>query len=290
MICVQNRFIRRKARPFTVMLDVKEERRLIALWQDKKDSRALEKIIKSYTPLVESIAWNFYRGSIPHEDLVQEGMMGLQEAVLKFKMDFKNRLGAYARHCIGEKMRAYITGNAQIAHALSDSMLRKQAHPVNALKNKRNIHGPLNADQVREFSDLLGIDEKRIALIEQHLSPDTFVSLDVSPENNDAGWDRSGTRATSVREIPDSAPDPEELCAEKEKLKIMRVVLQKGLERLSPREKDIVIKRVVVEPKHTFAELGAFYGISRERVRQIEVRAFEKLRKVVKKPPALREY
>jgi len=253
-------------------LEREEEHELAVLWKEKQDQEALHKITTAHMRLVISMASKFRNFGLPMNDLIQEGHVGLLEAAARFEPEREVRFSTYATWWIRASMQDYIlrnwsivrggTSSAQKALFFNLRRLRARLAQTGATPSQSAIH--------RQISDALGVSEKDVALMDARLSgPDTSLSAPVSDE--DGGSARMDF-------LVDDSPLQDEIVEEIIDEKRRSDWLIRALEVLNDREKRIIKRRRLSEDGATLESLGVELGISKERVRQIENRALEKLR------------
>jgi RNA polymerase sigma-32 factor len=245
----------------TTLLENDEERRLIASFRTGS-SAALHHLVHSHMPLVRSIARR-YRGQARHDDdLIAEGRLGLLQAAQRFEPERGVRFAVYAAWWVRAFVRRYALDNRRIVRAPSTRMGRKLASKLPSTMQK------LRQTAGREVSD-----EELAGVLEAPVEEVSSVRLALSTP--DLMLDDEASRIGS---LVDPGASPEQEAAEREQLRRVRERIAHALEFLSTREREIVVRRYLDDDGATLATLGAHLGISRERVRQLESRARDKLR------------
>ena len=253
-------------------LERDEEHELAVLWKEKQDQDALHKITTAHMRLVISMASKFRNFGLPMNDLIQEGHVGLLEAAARFEPAREVRFSTYATWWIRASMQDYILRNWSIVRGGTSSAQKALFFNLRRLGARLAQSGatPAQSSIHRQISDALGVSEKDVALMDARLSgPDTSLSAPVSDEEGG-----SARMDFLVDDHPLQDEIVEEIIDEKRRSDWLR----KALEILNDREKRIIKRRRLSEDGATLESLGVELGISKERVRQIENRALEKLR------------
>lgn len=258
------------------LLSREDEFTLAKAWADHNDEGSLHALIRAYSRLVVSIAIRFRHYGLPMGDLIQEGNIGLMEAADRFEPDRDIRFSTYAKWWIRSCIQDYILRNWSIVRTGSTSAqkqlffnlrrLRAQLTDVtteNMSPDERKLIATTLNVNIRDVEDM----ENRIAT--HDLSLNSPVSED-SMEN----W---------VDTLEDSQPTPEEITSNTLDTNTQRHWIQASLRLLSPREQQIIILRHLSEQNMTLEQLGKLFSISKERVRQLEGRALQKMRAYIEK-------
>lgn len=257
--------------PTSGMLSAEQERALICAWQAHGDRNARDELLHAFAPLAVSVAKRLKRGSgEPDTDLVQQAQIGLMKAIDRFDPDRGFRFSTYAVWWARAEIQDYTRANKSIVRRPNSALTRAAAAHLAAL-NAEGANDPC-LDQMaldRSLADALGVDLPRAAsLREQITGTDFSLNAPVQEEN---GADRMDMLID-----PGSIDVPAPL----QNLEVagLRKVLVAALGTLPARERDIILATQVNDPPATLEILGARYGISRERVRQLRERGFERLR------------
>lgn len=238
------------------LLDSETERQLARAWAGGDES-AGRRIIESNLPFVISIAREYRRWGVPLEDLVQQGNLGLLKAASKFDPEKECRLMTYATYWIRAEIRDYVVRSYRIIRL---GTTRTERRAMRAFRRK-------DIDSAEALAEESGMPVKRA----QQLWP-LLVRGDLS-------LDASFTDAIApVERMKNHEPSPEDTVAREERIRHVRVALKSALASLTEREQRIVEARIMADEPNTLEELGREMGVSKERVRQLEVRAREKLR------------
>ncbi|MEO0545164.1 MAG: RNA polymerase factor sigma-32 [Pseudomonadota bacterium] len=254
-------------------LERDEEHELAIAWKDKQDQQALHKITTAHMRLVISMASKFRNFGLPMSDLIQEGYVGLLEAAARFEPEREVRFSTYATWWIRASMQDYILRNWSIVRGGTSSAQKALFFNLRRLRAKLAKTGetPDQPTMYREISQALGVAEKDVALMDSRLSgPDTSLSAPVSDDENSA--------ATRQDFLVDDRPLQDELVEETIDTERRSDWLVGAMNVLNEREMKIIRQRRLTEAGATLESLGSELGISKERVRQIENRALEKLR------------
>lgn len=264
----------REIRVFPV-LAAEEEYMLAKRWQEHADVEAAHRLVTSHLRLVAKMALGFRHYGLPLADLVSEGNLGLMRAVKKFDPDKGFRLATYAMWWIKAALHEYVLSSWSMVRLGSVAAHKKLFFNLRRVKAKLQIFEStaLTHDQVKQIAAELSVPEAEVQLMNQRISGrdsslNAPVAEDVSIERQDL--------------LVDDRPDQESLLAEQQEARRGNQLLTEGLKVLDKRELDILTERRLREKPLTLEELGTRYGVSRERVRQIENRAFAKLQAAVK--------
>jgi RNA polymerase sigma-32 factor len=264
----------REIRSFPV-LAAEEEYMLAKRWQEHADVEAAHRLVTSHLRLVAKMALGFRHYGLPLADLVSEGNLGLMRAVKKFDPDKGFRLATYAMWWIKAALHEYVLSSWSMVRLGSVAAHKKLFFNLRRVKAKLQIFEStaLTHDQVKQIAAELSVPEAEVQLMNQRISGrdsslNAPVAEDVSIERQDL--------------LVDDRPDQESLLAEEQEARRGNQLLTEGLKVLDKRELDILTERRLREKPLTLEELGTRYGVSRERVRQIENRAFAKLQAAVK--------
>jgi RNA polymerase sigma-32 factor len=265
-------------------LDRDEEHDLAVRWRDKGDQQALHQITTAHMRLVISMAAKFRYFGLSMGDLIQEGHVGLLEAAARFEPDREVRFSTYATWWIRASMQDYILRNWSIVRGGTSSAQKALFFNLRRLR-ARLAQGaePLPDGAVyREISNALGVSEADVAMMDSRLSgPDTSLNAPVA--------DDSGS-ADRMDFLISDAPLPDEVVEDVIDIERRADWLHGALEVLNPRELRIIQERRLRDDGATLESLGEKLGISKERVRQIETRALEKLKlALVKVNPAFEQ-
>ncbi|PZN55713.1 MAG: RNA polymerase factor sigma-32 [Proteobacteria bacterium] len=264
------RFVRAAMRAPYLKRD--EERDLAERWRDKHDQQALNRITLSHMRLVIAMATKFRHFGLPVSDLVQEGHVGLLEAAARFEPERGVRFSTYATWWIRASMQDYILRNWSIVRGGTSSSQKALFFNLRRLRARlANGTESLSGDALyKEVSAALGVPEADVAMMDSRLSaPDSSLNAPLADESGSA--ERQDF-------LVDGEPLPDEVVGELIDLERRACWLNSALSALNDRELRIIKQRRLREEGATLEELGLALGISKERVRQIEARAMEKLK------------
>ena len=254
-------------------LEREEERLLAVRWRNDKDDVALHKLTSAHMRLVISIASRFRHYGLPPADLIQEGHVGLLEAAARFDPEREVRFSTYATWWIRASMQDYILRNWSIVRGGTSSAQKALFFNLRRLRARMTRDG--RRPSVALFAELgkaIGVSGKDVELMDTRLSgPDVSLNAPVADSEQQNAAER-------VDFLVDGSPLPDESVSESIDTARRSRWLQDALKILSERELRIVRERRLVEEAATLESLGSRLGISKERVRQIESRAIEKLR------------
>ena len=258
------------------LLQPEEEYMLAKAWREHDDSEAARKLVTSHLRLVAKIAMGYRGYGLPVSEIVSEGNVGLMQAVKRFEPDRGFRLATYAMWWIRAAIQEYILRSWSLVKMGTTAAqkklffnLRKAKSHINALEE-----GDMTPEHVTEIADKLGVSEREVVDMNRRLgSPDSSLNAPVKTES-DAEWQDW---------LTDETLDQESQLAEAEEMGERKALLTAALGELNEREREIIIARRLKDDPQTLEELSQKYGVSRERVRQIEVKAFEKLQTQMKR-------
>ena len=258
------------------MLSEKEEYMLAKRWQTKGDANAARKLITSHLRLVVKIAFGYRGYKLPVEDLISEGNVGLMKAVKKFDPEKGFRLSTYAMWWIKASVNEFILNSWSLVKLGTTAAQKKLFFNLQKLKSQMNQieKGELPPEIVKKIAKKLStkklkIEEKDVKEMNKRLSgPEKSLNAPVSISDD----------TEKINLLESYEENQENKLNKKDENSKRKELLVKALEKLNDREKDIFIKRCLNDPPSTLDKLSKIYNISRERIRQIEVRAFEKVK------------
>ncbi len=254
----------------------KEEEQLLAIrWRDKGDTEAAHKLVTSHLRLVAKMAMKYRGYGLPVADLVSEGNIGLMKAVKKFNPDLGFRLSTYAMWWIKAAITEYILKSWSMVKLGTVASQKKLFFSLRSLKGRLNIldSGELTPEQANRLSEEMNVSSDEIIKMNRRLSS-RDLSLNTPLATDEEGMEFQDT-------LVEEGPGPERQVADAEEFSHHSSILRGVIETLPEREREIIIERRLKEEPKTLEQLGQKFGISRERVRQLEVRAFEKVQKAV---------
>ncbi len=245
------------------MLDLETEQDNLRRIQENGDPVALSRLLVSHLRLVLSVAQKYTSHGVSLEDLVAEGNLGLVEAARRFDRAKGTRFSTYAAWWVRALIRRYTIANRRIVGAPSTRNGRRLLSTLR--QTQRRLAAELGEQPTRErIAQELSVTAEEVAMVESALS-----GRDVSLGPTDDG---------QVIDLPSELTSPEQQAEESELTTLNSEQIARALSRLDERERFIVEKRMLSDEKDTLADIGAAMGLSRERVRQIELRAMQKLR------------
>jgi len=243
-------------------------------WREHEDGEAAHKLVTSHLRLVAKIAMGYRGYGLPISEVISEGNIGLMQAVKRFEPDRGFRLATYAMWWIRAAIQEYILRSWSLVKMGTTAAqkklffgLRKAKGQIDALED-----GDMRPDQVKEIARKLGVTENEVVNMNRRLSGDASLNAPVGAEG-DAEWQDW---------LPDDELDQETRLGEAEELDERRTLLAAALHELPEREQKILQARRLRDEPATLEELAKEFGISRERVRQIEVKAFALLQEKMK--------
>ena len=257
------------------MLEASEEVALAGQWRDDQNAVALERLVTSHLRLVVKIAMGYRGYGLPVGDLIAEGNIGMMQAVRRFDPDRGFRLATYAMWWIRAAIQEYILHSWSLVKMGTTASQKKLFFNLRRLKGQLKAieDGDLRPEHVSEIAVRLKVSETDVVSMNRRmLGPDHSLNAPLSDEGDGEWQDR----------LKSEYADQEYLLSNHQQLVQKRDLLAKAMKRLSQRERHIIKERRMKETPATLQNLSDHFGISRERVRQIEVRAFEKLCKSVK--------
>ncbi|QCI69044.1 RNA polymerase sigma factor RpoH [Phreatobacter stygius] len=257
------------------MLQPQEEYMLAKSWREHGDSKAAHRLVTSHLRLVAKIAMGYRGYGLPIGEVVSEGNVGLMQAVKRFEPDKGFRLATYAMWWIKASIQEYILRSWSLVKMGTTANqkklffnLRKAKSSISALED-----GDLRPDQVKIIATKLGVEEQDVIDMNRRLGGDASLNAPLR-EDGDGEWQDW---------LADDSDSQENVLAESEEADNRRSALMKALTVLNERERIIFEERRLKDDPITLEELAERFGVSRERVRQIEVRAFEKVQDAVVK-------
>ena len=257
------------------MLEADEEAELAQSWRDEEDQDALERLISSHLRLVAKIAMGYRGYGLPVADLIAEGNVGIMQAVRRYDPDRGFRFSTYAMWWIRASIQEYILHSWSLVKMGTTAAQKKLFFNLRKLKGRLKAfeEGDLYPENVSEIATRLNVSEAEVISMNRRLGgPDQSLNAPVR-EDGEGEW---------LDWLVSDDKNQEVLVAEFEELTGQRALLKRGLKSLNERERYIIAERRLKDSPATLQNLSDHYGISRERIRQIEVRAFDKLRKSVK--------
>jgi RNA polymerase sigma-32 factor len=252
------------------VLSVEEEQALAHRYAEDDDLDAAKQLVASHLRFVVHVARGYKGYGLQLADLIQEGNIGLMKAVKRFNPDLGVRLVSFAVHWIRAEMHEFILRNWRIVKVATTKAQRKLF--FNLRKSKKRL-GWLNAEEVREVAKDLGVPEATVLEMESRLSG-RDIGFDASADDND------DAPPAPVAYLEDHGADPYINVSEANQEETQLATMQQALAQLDQRSRDIVERRWLRDDKATLQELADEYGVSAERIRQVEANAMKKMRGV----------
>ena len=264
------------------MLEPKEEYMLAKRWREHGDTEAAHKLVTSHLRLVAKIAMGYRGYGLPISEVVSEGNVGLMQAVKRFEPDKGFRLATYAMWWIKASIQEYILRSWSLVKMGTTANQKKLFFNLRKAKSKISAlqDGDLRPDQVKLIAKRLGVTEQDVVDMNRRLGGDASLNAPIREDGDSGEWQDW---------LADDSASQETVMAEHEELDNRRKALSSALDVLNDRERRIFEARRLADDPVTLEELAEEFGVSRERVRQIEVRAFEKVQKAVKNKVAAME-
>ena len=257
------------------LLSAEEEYMLAKRFQEHGDPEAAAKLVTSHLRLVAKIAMGYRGYGLPASELISEGNIGLMQGVKKFEPDRGFRLATYAMWWIRASIQEYILRSWSLVKMGTTAAQKKLFFNLRRMKSQIDAFedGDLAPEHVTKIATDLGVTEEEVTTMNRRMAMGGDTSLNVMVgEDGDAQWQDW---------LVDNDPLQDERLAESQEKDVRHDMLTQAMESLNDREKHILAERRLADDPKTLEELSQVYGVSRERVRQIEVRAFDKLQKAM---------
>jgi len=257
------------------MLAHEEEERLARAWRDKGDNNAAHRLVQSHLRLVAKIAMGYRGYGLPVSELISEGNVGMMQAVKRFDPDRGFRLSTYAMWWIRAAIQEYILHSWSLVKMGTTAAQKKLFFNLRRLKGQMQAieEGDLKPEHVERIAHLLDVPEQDVVNMNRRLSsPDNSLNAPIKLDGEGEWQDW----------LVDDAESQETVLADREELTGRKALLSNAMKTLTERERHIMSERRLKDNPTTLEDLSQAYNISRERVRQIEVRAFEKLQKAMR--------
>ncbi|HMS20909.1 RNA polymerase sigma factor RpoH [uncultured Sphingorhabdus sp.] len=257
------------------ILAPEQEYMLAKRYQEHEDPAAAAQLVSSHLRLVAKIAMGYRGYGLPVSELISEGNVGLMQGVKKFDPDRGFRLATYAMWWIKASMQEFILRSWSLVKIGTTAAQKKLFFNLRRMKNNMQAFedGDLRPEDVAKISTDLGVSENEVIEMNRRMAMGGDTSLNVSMrEDGDGQWQDW---------LVDHEPLQDERVAEAQESDVRHQLLLEAMGSLNDREKHILTERRLIEEPRTLEELSQEYNVSRERVRQIEVRAFEKLQKAM---------
>lgn len=257
------------------MLEPQEEYMLGKRYAEHDDTQAAHKLVTSHLRLVAKIAMGYRGYGLPIGEVISEGNVGLMQAVKKFDPEKGFRLATYAMWWIKASIQEYVLRSWSLVKMGTTANQKRLFFNLRKLKGKMKAleDGELKADHVEKIASTLGVSEEEVRSMNQRLSGDASLNAPIRAAEGESGQWQDW--------LVDESETQEETLAKQDELEVRREMLQDSMEVLNEREQRIFTARRLSEDPLTLEQLSGEFDISRERVRQIEVRAFEKVQKAM---------
>jgi RNA polymerase sigma-32 factor len=257
------------------ILSPEEEYMLAKRWTEHQDTDAAAKLVNSHLRLVAKIAMGYRGYGLPVSELISEGNIGLMQGVKKFEPDRGFRLATYAMWWIRASIQEFILRSWSLVKMGTTAAQKKLFFNLRRMKNQIEAfeEGDLRPEDVTKIATDLGVSEEDVVSMNRRMAMGGDTSLNVPlREEGEGQWQDW---------LVDTDPLQDERVAESQESRLRHELLMEAMETLNDREKHILTERRLSEEPKTLEELSQVYDVSRERIRQIEVRAFEKLQKAL---------
>lgn len=252
------------------LLERDNEADLARQWIENRDEGAMHRLVEAHARLVVRIAAGFRGSGLPMADLVQEGNIGLMEAAERFDPERNVRFSTYATWWIVAAIQNYILRNSSIVRAATTPKQRRLFFNLRRLRARHaaRFDGRLTDDDRELIAGKLGVTVAEVERMEAHIArPDLSLNLTVGEDDSLEQQDM----------LADTAPNPEDLAVTSSRRQARSRWIEEALDRLTPRERQIIARRYLKDRRVTLAEIGEDFGVSKERIRQIEGRALKKM-------------
>jgi RNA polymerase sigma-32 factor len=254
------------------ILSPEEEYMLAKRWREHGDTEAAAKLVNSHLRLVAKIAMGYRGYGLPVSELISEGNIGLMQGVKKFEPDRGFRLATYAMWWIRASIQEFILRSWSLVKMGTTAAQKKLFFNLRRMKNQIDAfeEGDLKPADVAKIATDLGVTEDEVVSMNRRMAMggDTSLNAPLKDSEGESQWQDF---------LVDSGPLQDELIADDQESQVRHDLLMTALESLNDREKHILMERRLTDEPKTLEELSQVYNVSRERIRQIEVRAFEKL-------------
>lgn len=253
------------------MLEPQEEYMLAKRWVDHQDTEAAHKLVTSHLRLAAKIAMGYRGYGLPQAEVISEANVGLMQAVKRFDPERGFRLSTYAMWWIRASIQEYVLRSWSLVKMGTTSAQKKLFFNLRKAKSRIGAleEGDLRPENVKRLAQDLSVTEADVVSMNRRMAgADASLNVTIGGEEGSGSWQDW---------LEDEDADQAQEYAERDEFEARQTLLMSAMEVLNERERDILTERRLAEPPMTLEELSARYGVSRERIRQIEVRAFEKL-------------
>ncbi|MBV9346552.1 MAG: RNA polymerase sigma factor RpoH [Pseudolabrys sp.] len=257
------------------MLEPQEEYMLAKRWREHGDRDSAHRLVTSHLRLVAKIAMGYRGYGLPISEIVSEGNVGLMQAVKRFEPEKGFRLATYAMWWIRASIQEYILRSWSLVKMGTTANQKKLFFNLRKAKSKISAldEGDMRPDQVETIAKRLGVTKQDVVDMNRRLGGDASLNAPIRDDGDSGEWQDW---------LVDNSPNQENILAETEQSENRHKALISALDVLNDRERRIFEARRLADDPITLEDLASEFGVSRERVRQIEVRAFEKVQKAVK--------
>lgn len=260
------------------MLDKDEEFRLAKSWVEDGDTEAAEKMVTSHLRLVAKIAMGYRGYGLPIGEVISEGNVGLMQAVKKFDPDKGFRLSTYAMWWIRAAIQEYVLRSWSLVKMGTTAAQKKLFFNLRRMKGEMKAieEGDLRPEHLKKIATDLNVPEKEVINMNRRMSfgGDGSLNVTIGGEDGSAEWQDW---------LEDENDSQEVVLGESQEHEARMELLENAMAELNEREQDIIRKRRLSDTPNTLEDLAKIYNVSRERIRQIEARAFEKLQEAMLK-------
>jgi RNA polymerase sigma-32 factor len=256
------------------MLQPDEEYMLAKRWKEHADAKAAQKLITSHLRLVAKIAMGYRGYGLPIGEVISEGNVGLMQAVKKFEPDKGFRLATYAMWWIKASIQEFVLRSWSLVKMGTTANQKKLFFNLRKVKSQIEAleEGDLRPDQVQLIAKKLGVTEEDVISMNRRLGGDTSLNAHLR-DDSEGEWQDF---------LVDESENQEEMLVQSEEHSMRKGLLQDAMGKLTDRERRVFEARRLQDDPATLEDLSQEFGVSRERIRQIEVRAFDKVQKAVK--------
>src|SRR6266478_4068763 len=257
------------------MLEPEQEYMLAKRWKEHEDPQAAHRLVTSHLRLVAKIAMGYRGYGLPLSELISEGNVGMMQAVKRFDPDRGFRLATYAMWWIRAAIQEYILHSWSLVKMGTTANQKKLFFNLRKAKSRISAleEGDMRPDQVKLIAKRLGVTEQDVVDMNRRLGGDASLNTPIREDGDSGEWQDW---------LVDDTPNQERILVENEELDNRRKALGEALSVLNNRERRIFEARRLADDPITLEELAGEFGVSRERLLQIEVRAFEKVQNAVK--------
>ncbi|WP_299327548.1 RNA polymerase sigma factor RpoH [Parasphingopyxis sp.] len=259
------------------ILSQEEEYMLAKRFEEHGDREAAQKLVTSHLRLVAKIAMGYRGYGLPVAELISEGNIGLMQGVKKFEADRGFRLATYAMWWIRASIQEYILRSWSLVKMGTTAAQKKLFFNLRKMKARLNAFedGDLKPEDVEQIAGDLGVTEEEVISMNRRMAMGGDTSLNVPMRGDEEGSSQWQDW------LVDEEPLHDQTIAEEQEADVRREMLMEAMGELNEREQHILTERKLTDDPQTLEELSQVYGVSRERIRQIEVRAFEKVQKAM---------